>query len=357
MKEKIAELDFKYFFNIIWKKRILVLISTVCLTFGGLFTALTTPYEYTSSTSMIPIKGGGTTGNNISQLASLAGFDLMGGLGSDQTISTNLYPSIVASTPFLKALSNFKIKIKGFEDEILLKDFLINYSELDFIDIYKKDLLGETIESLNKKSIQKSIISDKEYSVFSAEDKLIFELISDKIFISYAAREGILYIKATMPDPIAAAELTQKTADLLQEKIIEFKTKKAYDELRFLEGRYFEVKKEYDLRKNALADFQDKNVNLISSRSNILLNQLESDFNLTSNVFLQLSQQLESQKLKVKKETPVFSTIEPVSVPIIRSKPIRSNILKTSIVFGFILGIVLVLILHFFQNIKLLLNK
>ena len=188
------------------------------------------------------------------------------------------------------------------------------------------------------------------YSYYTSEDKEIFEEISSKISISFDQREGLLYIQASMPNRISAAELAQKTTDLLQQKIIEFKIKKANNELKFLESRFIEIQKVYNNKKNLLADFQDKNLNLISSRSNVKLNQLQSDFELTSNVFLQLSQQLESQKLKVKKETPVFSMIEPVSVPLIRSKPVRFFILKISIVTGLITGIFISIFRFFYKQ-------
>jgi LPS O-antigen subunit length determinant protein (WzzB/FepE family) len=285
----------------------------------------------------------------------------MGGLGNEKYISPNLYPLIVKSSPFLEELSNFKIKVKDFDERILLGDFLYNYSKLSFMDIYKKDLLGRKIEILNKINIKKD--DDKlnllnvKYSSFSNADKLLYDFISEKISINYITREGILRIQATMPDPISAAELAQKTTDLLQKKIIEFKVKKAREELIFLEKRYLETQQKFNEKKMDFAEFQDKNLNLISSRSNIKFNQLQSEYDLISNVFLQIAQQLESQKLKVKKETPIFSVIEPVTVPLIRSSPIRTKILKIWLLSGIIFGIIIVLANYALLYLKLIFKK
>ena len=348
MEKDLLDLDFKKLIKIIWKKKILILASTILFSIFGIINSFFSPYQYIASTTMIPVKGGGGGSTNISQLASLAGFDLLGGLGNQASISPKLYPSIVNSTPFLDELSNFKIKVKDFDNRILLRDFLQNYSELSTIDIYKKDLLGEKMESLNKINIkkedEKSKFSNVKYSSFSNEDKLIYDIISNKILVNFIAREGILTIQATMPDPISAAELAQKTTDLLQKKIIEFKVKKAKEELMFLKERYLETQKKFNEKKNNFAEFQDKNLNLISARSSVEFNQLKLEYDLISEVFKQLAQQLESQKLKVKKETPVFSVIEPVSVPLIRSSPIRTNILKTWLVSGVTFGIIIALI-------------
>ena len=356
----MLDLDLKWLIKTIWKKKITIIVSTILFSIFGIINSFFSPYQYTASTTMIPVQGGGST-TNISQLASLAGFDLMGGLGNEKYISPNLYPLIVKSSPFLEELSNFKIKVKDFDERILLGDFLYNYSKLSFMDIYKKDLLGRKIEILNKINIKKD--DDKlnllnvKYSSFTNLDKSIYDLISDKISIEYTVREGTLRIQASMPDPISAAELAQKTTDLLQKKIIEFKVKKAREELIFLEKRYLETQQKFNEKKMDFAEFQDKNLNLISSRSNIKFNQLQSEYDLISNVFLQIAQQLESQKLKVKKETPIFSVIEPVTVPLIRSSPIRTKILKIWLLSGIIFGIIIVLANYALLYLKLIFKK
>ena len=360
MENDLINLDFKNLIKIIWKKKILILISIILFSIFGIINSIFSPYQYTASTTLIPVKaGGGST--NISQLASLAGFDVMGGLGNQTSISPNLYPSIVNSTPFLDELSNFKIKIKDYDNRILLRDFLQNYSELNTIDIFKKDLLGQKTQNLNKINIkikdEKLKFSNVKYSSFTNLDKSIYDLISDKISIVFTVREGTLRIQASMPDPISAAELAQKTTDLLQKKIIEFKVKKAKEELMFLEERYLETQKKFSEKKNDFAEFQDKNLNLISARSSIKFNQLESEYDLISEVFKQIAQQLEAQKLKVKKETPVFSVIEPVTVPLIRSSPVRINILKTWLFSGLIFGIILALSSQALLYIKLIYFK
>ena len=45
---------------------------------------------------------------------------------------------------------------------------------------------------------------------------------------------------------------------------------------------------------------------------------------MTSSVFQELAGQVEQAKIQVNKDTPIFTIIEPVSVPLERSKPKRS---------------------------------
>jgi LPS O-antigen subunit length determinant protein (WzzB/FepE family) len=51
-----------------------------------------------------------------------------------------------------------------------------------------------------------------------------------------------------------------------------------------------------------------------------------------------LATQLEQAKIKVKEETPVFTVLEPVKVPVDKSSPKRLLVLASSLIIGFIVG-------------------
>ena len=55
---------------------------------------------------------------------------------------------------------------------------------------------------------------------------------------------------------------------------------------------------------------------------------------MTSSVFQELAGQVEQAKIQVNKDTPIFMIIEPVSIPLKRSKPQR----KTMVVIWTLLG-------------------
>ena len=74
----------------------------------------------------------------------------------------------------------------------------------------------------------------------------------------------------------------------------------------------------------------------------------------------QLASQLEQAKLQVNKDTPVFTTIKPVTVPYEKTAPKRSQIVISFLFLGFVLssGYVLVkeYVIEFIKSIKYL-NK
>ena len=72
--------------------------------------------------------------------------------------------------------------------------------------------------------------------------------------------------------------------------------------------------------------FKDQNLNISSSLYQNRLDRLERELNIASSVVEQLASQVEQAKLQVNKDTPVFTIIEPVTVPFERSAPKRSLI-------------------------------
>ncbi|WP_258861653.1 GNVR domain-containing protein [Marinilabilia salmonicolor] len=60
---------------------------------------------------------------------------------------------------------------------------------------------------------------------------------------------------------------------------------------------------------------------------------------MASQVYQSLAEQKEQAEIAVKKDTPAFSIIEPVKVPIEKSAPKRSMILVVSLFLGGFIGI------------------
>jgi uncharacterized protein involved in exopolysaccharide biosynthesis len=96
-------------------------------------------------------------------------------------------------------------------------------------------------------------------------------------------------------------------------------------------------KNSYEKLQDERAVFVDKNINISSSLFQNKLSRIESEVNISASIVQQLASQVEQAKLQVNKDTPVFTTIQPVTIPFQRSAPKRSSIV---IVFGF-LGIVI----------------
>jgi uncharacterized protein involved in exopolysaccharide biosynthesis len=137
-------------------------------------------------------------------------------------------------------------------------------------------------------------------------------------------QEGLVSISVELADRMVAAQLAQAATDLLQSNIIAFKSQSARNNLDFIESQFESKRKEFEEIQDSIAIFKDQNLNITSALYQNQLTRLESQFTVISSVFQELAGQVEQAKIQVNKDTPIFTIIEPVSVPLERSKPKRT---------------------------------
>lgn len=86
------------------------------------------------------------------------------------------------------------------------------------------------------------------------------------------------------------------------------------------------------------------------------LQKLESEYQLQQNILINLASEFNNNKIKLNKDTPIFSVIDEVSIPNERSKPKRSLLVITYVFLGLILSIGFVIgkepIINFIKEIK-----
>lgn len=312
------------------EKKLIFKVTLFALVFGVVY-ALFQPNEFTASATFIPqlssdVKAGSSS---LSGLASLAGINL-GGMEGSSEFPPTLYPQVVESVPFkLQLLSS---SIKNNNQELSLREYFLSQESYSILGIVKKYTIG--LPSLilssfkkNDESVNNSLI----YSISEEDEKLFKELF--KVFsLSLNDKEGFITMSFTDRNKSISAQVVKIAQSLLQEKIIEYKVQSSKELLDFTKSQYNENKVAFEKLQDERAVFVDKNINISSSLYQNKLSRIESDLSIAQTVVQQLASQVEQAKLQVNKDTPVFTTIKPVTVPFEKSAPKRSLIV---IVFGF----------------------
>jgi hypothetical protein len=337
MNDNTDEIDLIELFKKIYVSKKFIFKTVIFAALFGVIFALFQPNEFTSSTTFIPQLSSGvkTGGSSLSGLASLAGINI-GSMESSSEFPPTLYPQVVNGVPFRLDLLSNEIKINN--KVVLVRDyFLEKKSSFNIIGTIKKYTIGLPsliLSSFKDESeiLNKSII----YSV-TQEDKALFELINNNLSLSINEKEGFITITFTDSNKNVAAQITQIAQNLLQQKIIEFKNMSSKEMLDFALKQYSEKKDSYEKLQDERALFVDKNINISSSLFQNKLSRLDSEVNILESIVQQLASQVEQAKLQVNKDTPVFTTIQPVTIPYEKSAPKRSLIV---IVFAF-LGLIL----------------
>jgi uncharacterized protein involved in exopolysaccharide biosynthesis len=170
------------------------------------------------------------------------------------------------------------------------------------------------------------------------DDQELWNEMSKTLTLVVDKKNGFITLTAMGPEPLATAQIAEEAKNLLQETITQFRIEKAQQNLTFIQGRFDEKRKEFLKSQESLASFRDGNQGMTTNRAKAEGDRLESEYQLALTVYSELAKQLESAKISVKENTPVFSVIESVIVPVKPIKPRKFMILMVSILLGGAIG-------------------
>ena len=130
-----------------------------------------------------------------------------------------------------------------------------------------------------------------------------------------------------MQDARIAACLTDTVMSQLQNYVTEYRTNKARKYFQFQQSLFERKKKEYEKAQEEYAKFADANKNIILLSYRVEQERLENDMRLAYNVYTSVAQQLQVAEAKVQEITPVYTIVEPATIPIRAAKPNKAIVL------------------------------
>ena len=352
--QKDDEIDLLALLLKIWDGRRTILKYFIIFLFIGIFVAIFSKKEYTATSLVLAQESGSSSGGGLSGLASLAGINL--GSSSGELISPKLYTSIATSIPFQRKMT--QVSIQTSKDSAPIT-YCQKYQKAGVLDVVKKYTIGLPgviigAFSSKDKEVVPQPTADGALEVYSVtpEEKELFSLLSSQLQITNNEKDNTISFSFSMEDPVAAAQMLSQAKKTLQETIIEFKTRKAKSQLEFIKKQYEEAEKNFKEKQLRLAAFQDSNRGLITAVPMTRQTQLQSEYNLASNIYIELAKQFENQKIKLQEVTPAFIDIEPVSIPLEKSKPKRGMIIAIWGFLGIVIGIGTIFGRDFIKSIK-----
>jgi LPS O-antigen subunit length determinant protein (WzzB/FepE family) len=326
----------------LWFARKIILKITLAFTFFGLFVAVFSKNEFTASTTFVPLaQGRSAGGGSLGSLASLAGINIGGGVNSEE-ISPELYPQIVSSIPFQLELLDTPLTIEGQAGPVSYSAYYESIYSPGLLSNIKKYTVGlpgvliSLVRSTSENFEASAVVKESQLISISGKEYRLIKGLERQISVAVNDKEGFVSISATLPEAIASAQVALKTQQLLQEYALQFKTQKSIEQLRYIEERYAEKQKAFNEIKIDLARFQDQNTGINTALGRTKLLQLESEYELAFTVYSELAKQLETQLLQVKKDTPLFTVLKPVTIPNGKSAPKKALIIVVYLFLGFV---------------------
>lgn len=322
--DKDSEINLFELAKKLWTKKRFILKWSLLGLVIGIIIAFSIPKEYTT-TVILTTDSNTSLSGSMGMLASMAGINIGSNLDGN-IFSPELYPDILNSTPFIQGLLNINVIDNKENINTTLYNYINNEQKVawwSYIFKIPKALIG-----LISSEEDTQIDSLKNNSrIITKEELGVIKTLQGAFIISTDKKTGISTVEVTMQSPQISAYLADTLTSYLQEYIIKQRTQKARTDLDNVEGLYEVAKINYYKAQENLATFTDKNLNVVSAKFKIHQDRLQNEANLAYNVYTQMTQQVQINKIKVQDNTPVFTIIQPAIEPIKPSSPSQKIIL------------------------------
>jgi len=318
------EIDLVELARHIWENRSTIYKFVAVGIVLGLAVALLSPKEYRSGATLMPEvqSSQGSASRLLQQYGGLLGIGGNLDAGPEGMIPPQLYPQIVQSMPFQLALLNTEVEFREFDTTTTVYRFfdeVYSPSVFSYVKAYTIGLPGQVIglfkEDEPKVALPRGFEVDSIIAVTKDQMEII-ENMRERVSVSLDEESGVINLTVEMPDPNASAQVAKTSISLIKDYITQYRTRKAQEDLQFAEEQLQTAQQRFEEAQNRLAEFRDGNVNLSSARAQTQQERLQSEYDLTFNVYNSLAQQVEQAKLKVQEQTPVVSVLQPVQVPV-----------------------------------------
>jgi len=327
----------------------LVFLSSIGVSIIIIIISFTWQDEYTSSVKLIVEEQSASKPSDIlgdfGGLASIIGVDI----NSSSNLSSALIPDLILTNELAISVLQREIDFPV-EGKMRLIDYYKNY--------YKKPLFDQLVSFaykiksliLPKKDIEYTI-ENKNIRTISLEDAYYHEDFKSRI-VFVLNENGLIQLTFYFDNQFVSAQILEILTDEIKSFIINNKTFKQKENLMFLEKNYFDFKEQYLNSLNALSKFNENNRYIASSFVETERKLLEQDINFKFQLYSTASSQYEEAKVLLQKETPVFSLLEPIKVPLEKSFPKRISLIFTSLIGSFFFIYALILMRLFYIEVK-----
>lgn len=322
------EIDLLELAQKLWADRKFILKIALFGVLAGLVVAFSIPKEYTTTIKLAPeFTDSKQMSGGLGALASMAGINA-GGSGVE-AVQPQLYPDIVSSVPFTIGLFDVPVTDKNGELNTTVRKYLEEETSAPWWSAVMS-LPGKMIGGVM------SIFSDSDDEVvadsvntfrLSKEESAIAEALNARVSADVDTKTSIITLSATMQDPMVSALLADTVAERLKAYVTSYRTNKAREDLEYSKLLNDEAKKEYYKAQQRYADYMDKNQGIVLRSARTEQERLQNEASLAFNLYNTTAQRLQAAKAKVQEITPVYTVVQPATVPLRASKPSKMLIL------------------------------
>lgn len=328
MPNQEEEIDLLELARKLWDSRRMLIRWGIAGAVIGLIVAFSIPREYTTTIKLAPeANDGKVASGGLGALASMSGISMGTGGGSD-AVYPQLYPDVVSSVPFVVGLFDVNLVDKE-GNATTVRQYLEEDTSAPWWSAIMS-LPGTVIGGVTSLFTSDDEVAEGDsINIFhlSREENDIVQALSERISANVDTKTSVITLSSTMQDPVVSAMLADTIETRLREYVTEYRTNKARQDLEYAQKLNDEARDEYYKAQQRYADYTDKNQGLILRSAQTERDRLQNESSLAFNLYNQTAQQLQMAKAKVQQTTPVYTVVQPATVPLRPSKPSKVLIL------------------------------
>ena len=318
-RKREGEVDMIELLARLWDERVFILRCCIVGLVVGIVVGFSIPKTYRAKMSFAP-ETEQQVGSGVSSIASMMGVSLNNRVDA---IRVDMFPDVVASTPFIHDLFDLQVETKDSLSMTLL-DYMSGHQKRP----WWSHVIGAPFKVLSW-ILKKEPVETKEYDVTNLplSQRNIIAHLSKNIVVNLDKKTGKATISVSMQDPYVAATVLNAVVENLKQYMSDYRTSKDRQDVENLTMICDQRRQEYYAAQKAYADFADANKNLVKLNAQAEKLKLQQEMNLAYQVYSQVATQLEGARIKEQQAKPVFAVVEPVSVPIRKAAPSKSKIM------------------------------
>lgn len=272
------------------------------------------PRYYICEVELAPENGGSSLGG-LAGLVSSVGINIDGNESSDAIYPT-LYPELFASTEFTVKLFNLKVSTYDGSVETDYYTYLTKHQKRNWLTTPFKLLVKEVAKLLSSDAdnINKKDSAVDPFNLTKRESDIV-EKIQKCVICNVDKKTDVITISVKDQDRKVCALLADSLKNRLQNFIIDYRTKKARQDVKYYQHLADSSRVIYEKAVAKLGSFNDAHRNVALDVYVEEGERLKNDVSLKLTSYNTFATQLEAAKAKVQERTPSFTTLKSATIP------------------------------------------
>lgn len=320
------EIDIMELIAKLWKARRVIIKWGIIGAVVGLIAGFSIPKTYRVSATLAP-EMQQRVGSGVSSIASMMGVSLD---NSMDAIDYEMYPDVIASTPFLFDLLDLEVKTKDAQIDTTLQNYILKHQKSP----WWSHVIGAPFKALGwavslVKGDDESVADNLELDVYNLpkDERRVIRYLAENILVSVDKKTGKTRLTLEMQDPYVAATVLNAVLENLKSYMSDYRTSKSRQDVENLTMICEERKQDYYTAQKAYAEYTDSNKNIVQNSIKAESQRLQQEMNLAYQVYSQVATQLEGARVKLQQDKPVFAVLDPVTVPLKKAAPSKAKYL------------------------------